>query len=210
MNGAVLDELRIAGEPAAWEALGFTLEGESLTVGATRLELVGRGSGDGIRSWSLRDLRATDLDGLPTERSSAPAPAPATHANGARALDHVVVLTPDLDRTVVKLQDAGLSLRRRLEPPDAPRALRMAFLRAGEAIVEVVEVVEGDDGAPEDAPAVFWGLVIVVEDLDAAGRLAGDRLGAPRNAVQPGRRIATVTPEAQLSVAVALMTPGRR
>lgn len=207
MNGAVLDELRIGGDPAAWAALGFTLEGDSLTVGATRLRLAGRNDGGGIRSWSLRDLRATDLDELPTERSSAPPPAPVRHANGAIALDHVVVLTPDLDRTVAKLQDAGLSLRRRVEPPDAPRALRMAFLRVGEAIVEVVE---RDGDAPRDAPAVFWGLVIAVEDLDAAARLAGDRLGEPRAAEQPGRRIATVTPEADLGVAVALMTPARR
>lgn len=206
MNGAVLDELRIGGDPAAWEALGFTLEGDSLTVGATRLRLAGRNDGGGIRSWSLRDLRATDLDGLPTERSSAPPPAPVRHASGAIALDHVVVLTPDLDRTVAKLQDAGLSLRRRVEPPGAPRALRMAFLRVGEAIVEVIE---RDGGATGDA-AVFWGLVILVEDLDAAARLAGDRLGEPHDAVQPGRRIATVTREADLGVAVALMTPARR
>ncbi len=207
MNGPALDELRIADEPGAWEALGFTLDGEGLTVGTTRLTLVGRAGGEGICSWSLRGLDATDLDGLPTERSTATAPIPAAHANGASAVDHVVVFTPDLDRAVAALEAAGLPLRRRIEPPEAPRPVRMAFLRVGEAVLEVVERADAPD---RGAPAAFWGLVIVVEDLDAAARLAGERLGAPRDAVQPGRRIATVAPEAGLSTEVALMTPGRR
>jgi hypothetical protein len=206
MNGPTLDELRIADEPGAWEALGFTLSDDRLTVGATRIRLLGRGGGEGICRWLLRDVDTTELDGLPTDRSTAPAPAPQAHANRAIAVDHVVVLTPDLDRTVAALQAVGLPLRRRLEPPDAPRPLRMAFLRAGEAVVEVVERA---DGAQRDVPAAFWGLVIVVEDLDTVARQAGDRLGAPRDAVQPGRRIATVRPEAGLSAAVAFMTPGR-
>jgi hypothetical protein len=51
------------------------------------------------------------------------------------------------------------------------------------------------------------GLVISVADLDDAAARLGPWLGAPRDAVQPGRRIATVAPEAGLSVALALMTP---
>jgi hypothetical protein len=43
-----------------------------------------------------------------------------------------------------------------------------------------------------------------VPDLDA---LAGPLLSAARDAVQPGRKIATVRRQAGLSVAVALMSP---
>jgi hypothetical protein len=99
------------------------------------------------------------------------------------------------DRTVAALQDAGLDLRRRDE--------RMAFLRLGAYILEVVE--RGDD------PARFWGLVVVVEDPAAV-----PGAGPAKNAVQPGpplgsklpglapsRRIATVN---GLGTALAVMS----
>ncbi|HEY8865706.1 MAG TPA: hypothetical protein VIM22_02145, partial [Solirubrobacteraceae bacterium] len=72
-----------------------------------------------------------------------------------------------------------------------------------EPILEVVGPV-GDDAS---APATFWGLVVVVGDLDAAVATLGDRVGTPRQAVQPGRRIATLRGEAGLGVPVAFMTP---
>jgi hypothetical protein len=62
-------------------------------------------------------------------------------------------------------------------------------------------------GGDADAPAAFWGLVVVVEDLDRAVAAAGGAVGEPRDAVQPGRRIATVGRDAELGLAVALMTP---
>ena len=97
--------------------------------------------------------------------------------------DHVVVLTGSLERTVGALQAAGLDLRR--------TAGTMAFLRLGSYILEVVE--RGGD------PARFWGLVVVVPD---PGAVPG--AGPVKDAVQPGRRIATV---AGLGAALALMSP---
>ena len=44
--------------------------------------------------------------------------------------------------------------------------------------------------------------------MDAAAAALGDLLGSPRDAVQPGRRIATLRPEAGLGPAIAFMTPG--
>lgn len=56
-------------------------------------------------------------------------------------------------------------------------------------------------------PARFWGLVLIVDDLDAAHELLGaDRISAPKDAVQPGRRIATIRTEVGLGMPVALMT----
>jgi hypothetical protein len=78
----------------------------------------------------------------------------------------------------------------------------MGFRRLGPAILELVEAV---DGAP--APARFWGLVVVVEDLDALAEQLGEHLGSIRRAVQPGRRIATLRESAGLGEAVAFMGP---
>jgi len=76
-------------------------------------------------------------------------------------------------------------------------------LGGGGLIVEVVERA----GLPE-GPASFWGFVLNVEDLDAAAALIGpDGIGEVKDAVQPGRRIATVRAELGLGLPVALMTP---
>jgi hypothetical protein len=112
------------------------------------------------------------------------------------AIDHVVACTDDLDRTTRSLEVAGLPLRRVRRPPEAPAP--QAFLPAGTLVVEVVQT-----GA---APS-WWGLVVSVDDLDAAAQRLDGLVGTPRDAVQPGRRIATVRPEAGLSTALALMTP---
>jgi hypothetical protein len=47
-----------------------------------------------------------------------------------------------------------------------------------------------------------------VPDIAATAAALGHLLGAPRDAVQPGRRIATLRREAGLGPAVAFMTPG--
>ena len=120
------------------------------------------------------------------------------HPNGALAVDHVVAFTDDLDRTSAALERAGAPLRRRAEPrPGTP----MAFHRLGPLVLEVV--------GGSERPAL-WGLVVVVADLDACARELGPLLGDVRAAVQPGRRIATVRPEAGVPVALALMTPQPR
>jgi hypothetical protein len=151
----------------------------------------------------VRGLPDGDLDGLITLGSDAPVrePAPASaHPLGARAVDHVVVATPDLERTFAALERAGLERRRVREA--GPNA-RQGFYVVGDAVLEVVGPREPDG----DGPASFWGLVLVVDDLDAAAERLGPLLGTPRDAVQPGRRIATVRREAGLGTAVALMTP---
>ncbi len=192
-----LRALEIGDAPEAWAALRFAVRDGACRIGGVSLELTG--AGGGIRGWTLAGADGRPaLDGLPTRWSDA-APAPAAlagHPNGAASLDHVVVLTGDLDRTTAAFGAVGAEVRRIREPPEAPA--RQAFLRLGEVIAEVVE-------AGEDPPR-FWGLVVVVADLEAAAARLGDALGSIRPAVQPGRRIATVRREAGLGVALALMS----
>ena len=200
-----LDELTIADPPEAWREIGFAVAGDgTLAIGATRVRLVGAEGERGIVSWSLRELASTELDGLATARSQAPPPEQATHPNGALAIDHVVVSTPDYERTRSALKGAGLDLRRERTLDRGSGPLRMGFFRVGEGIVELVEHPDAPDRA---APASFWGLVVVVEDLEAAAALLGTRLGEAHDAVQPGRRIATLHPSAGVSPALALMSP---
>ena len=58
-----------------------------------------------------------------------------------------------------------------------------------------------------DGPARLWGLAFLVEDLEQTASALGELLGTRRDAVQPGRKIATLRPEAGLGPAIAFMTP---
>lgn len=203
-----LDELTVADTAAAWQACGFVVEGDVCTVGATRVRLAPDG-GKGLTGWSLRGLGSDELDGLVTVRSdrSPPTERP-LHPNGVTALDHVVAISSDLDRTVTALCEAGLDLRRIREEPTPAGAPRQAFFRLGEPILEVVQApAEAIERTGGDRPAFFWGLAFVAPDLDATVASLGDRVSEVRDAVQPGRRIATLRRSAGLSLPVALITP---
>lgn len=205
-----LDELTVADGPEAWRACGFEVEGDVCVVGDVRIRLAGNDAGQGLAGWSLRGIGRGDLDGLTTTRSDGPPPdaAPA-HPNGVTAIDHVVAISPDLDRTVAALEGAGLDLRRVREEPTPAGAPRQAFFRLGAVILEVVqeppEAIERG-GGPE-RPAFFWGLAFINDDLEATVAGLGDRVSEIRPAIQPGRRIATLRRSAGLSVPVALMSP---
>lgn len=204
-----LEALTVADGPATWRECGFVVDGGECAVGEARIRLAGRDAGNGLVGWSLRDLASTELDGLATTRSERPPPrdAPA-HPNGVTALDHVVAISSDLDRSVAALGAAGLDLRRIREEPTPAGAPRQAFFRLGEPILEVVqappEAIERGGG---DRPAFFWGLAFVAPDLDASVAYLGERSSEARDAVQPGRRIATLRRSAGLSLPVALITP---
>jgi hypothetical protein len=201
--------LTLAADAPAWAAAGFAPDGDLLEVGSVRLRLAGAGAGRGILGWSVRGLAATELDGMPTEHSEAPPARGGRQPNGVVAVDHVVALTPDLGRTMRVLREAGLDFRRLREEPTPAGGGHQAFFRMGELILEVVGEPPGSAVADQpDGPARLWGLSFLVEDLDATAEHLGPLLGEPRDAVQRGRRIATLRREAGLGVAVALMSPG--
>jgi catechol 2,3-dioxygenase-like lactoylglutathione lyase family enzyme len=191
-----IDALEIAAEPTAWSAAGFDVGGGECRVSRVTLRLAGKGSRRGILGWTLGDDASPD--------AAAPQP------NGVVQIDHVVMLTPDLDRTVAELEAQGFDLRRRRDAPTPGGSTRQAFFRAGEPILEVVLAPEGSSVARDPAgPARPWGLAFGVDDLERTARSLGALLGTPRDAVQPGRRIATLRDEAGLGPAIAFMSPGR-
>jgi hypothetical protein len=163
----------------------------------------------GIRGWTLRDLAATELDGLPTTASEQPprGPAPA-HPNGVVAIDHVVAASPSLERSIPALQRAGLDVRRIRDEPTPAGAPRQAFFRLGAEILELIQEPEDSiqRAGGQEHPARFWGLAVRVADLDRTVQLLGSHVSEVRPAVQPGRRIATLRRSAGLTVPLALMS----
>lgn len=204
-----IDEITIGDEPAGWAELGFRVEGDICEMAGVRLRLAGRAAGEGIIGWSLRELAGEDLDGLPTKSSASPARAPApAHPNGVLEIDHIVAISPDFPRSVARIESAGLDLRRVREEPTPAGAPRQAFFRLGREILELVqepeEVVERQGGSGR--PVRFWGLALLVEDLDRTVGLLAPHAPAARDAVQPGRRISTLRRSAGLGIPIALMS----
>ncbi|MDQ2677030.1 MAG: VOC family protein [Actinomycetota bacterium] len=193
--------LTVGGDAATWRRLGFDAgEDGGLMLGPVRLELSVAAKRGTIASWTLEgtDIPAS-IDGLATRAGQRHEPGP-NHPNGAAAIDHIVVLTPSLDRTTAAFGKVGVE-RRRVR--DAGGGVRQGFFLVADVLVEVVE----GTGLGAEEPARFWGITAVVSDIDSAAELLGDSLGSVKAAVQPGRRIATVRPEAVGGLPLALITP---
>jgi hypothetical protein len=192
-----LAALALADPAERWEALGFAVSDGQLQLGDVTVTL--GVDGRGIVGWAIRGFDETpDIDGLPIAPIPPPS-MPVSHPNGATGIDHVVVVTPDFDRTAEALRTANLPLKRIREPPGE---FRQGFRRLGPAILELVEATTAPPG-----PARFWGLVVIVEDLEALKRRLTDRLGDIKPAVQPGRHIATLRSHAELGQKLAFMDP---
>ena len=209
-----VEELQVADTAEVWERAGFAVADGVCRVGRLRIRLLGPEAGRGIVGWTLAGLpsgvQVREVDGIPTAvapRDAAP-PAPSTHPNGVTHLDHVVLMTPDLPRTVAALGELGLAPRRERDGELGGVVMRQVFFRLGDVIVEVVGPPEPAEGPEADRPARLWGLTHVADDLVAAVDLLGELAGMPKDAVQPGRRITTLrTRELGMSVRTALITP---
>jgi hypothetical protein len=215
---AELAGLTIADAREHWERLGFSVAEERMLIGGIEVTL-GAG-GRGITGWTLRHVAdGVALDGLRTEVTAALPCAPGpSHPNGAIAIDQVVIATPDFDRTAAALDAANMPLRRVLQDDagaarsgeagrrasgrPAAGGFRQGFRRLGPAILELVEAPAAPPG-----PARFWGLVVIVPDLGALRRRLAPHVSEIRDAVQPGRHIASLHRDAGLSVRVAFIDP---
>lgn len=203
-------EIVVGDDPQAWRSIGFAVDDDGLCrVGGTRIVLAGATDerDRGILGWTLAGVRVPDggLDGLPTvaapppEESAAAGASPPRHRNGVVQIDHVVAFTADLDRTTAAIEAAGVAARRTRA---AGRGRLQRFFRLGEVVLELV----GPEEPAGERPAAFWGLAFTVADIDATAAELGNRVGAPKPAVQPGRRIATLRKDDTVSVPIAFMS----
>jgi hypothetical protein len=191
-----IDEFEVADPTEAWTRAGFSVGSDSVCrIGGVGIRLVGRDRGAGIVGWSLRGLppdgSVHDVDGITTARSgevSEVSAAPALHPNGVIAVDHVVLLSPDLGRTVESLAAVGVDPRRERDGELGGRPIRQIFFRLGEVIVEVV----GSPVTAGEGPSSLWGMTYVVTDIDATASFFGECTAPVKDAVQPGRRITTL------------------
>ena len=202
-------EFVLGGSDLAWSAVGFAVDNSrTVHIGGIRYRFDAGSATTGITSWVLAEAEAclaTSIDGLATSHTGAPDASglPMTHPNGVIGVDHVVVYTPDLERTCSAITAVTAAPLKRIREVGA---LRQGFHRLGELIVEVVTF---PDIAPGDA--AFWGLALNVSDIDSMFDTYGPSvLSPPKDAVQQGRRISSFRESVGLGLPVALMTSPQR
>lgn len=206
-----LETVVVGDTPDAWRAAGFDVDGHGhLVLGSTTIAL--SGSGAGFEAWRIQSVEH-DVDGVRTAGEIEGAGAGdelsgsgRDHPNGICRIDHVVVRTGDHDRTVEALTAAGLDERDQRATEAYGSPMRQSFFWAGDAIIEVVGPGHGE--ATTDEPASIFGLALASDDLDATAAFLGELLATPKDAVQPGRRIAGLRgAQVGISVPVAVMSP---
>jgi hypothetical protein len=172
-------ELAVADPCERWASLGFAVVDGGVSLGGVRVRLGVPGAG--IVAWTLGgEVAPGGIDGLVTcvDRGGVD-PRADVHPNRAVGVDHVVVVSPDFDRTAAALAEAGLELRRIRDAG----GLRQGFRRLGPAILEVVEARDAPAG-----PAAFWGLVVTVVRIRVHATASVSGPGQSRSSLSCARR----------------------
>ena len=197
---ARITQLTVGGSPTAWSTLGFSFDGDRCVFGDVVVH-VDRCFEPGFVSWTLGHAATSESpDGLETRfDDDVVAPNSGSSMIDVVGIDHVVVMTNDLQRTTSAISRVtGEPLKRVREAGDG---IRQGFHRLGSVVVEVVE-------SARVTQTHLWGFVLTVGNLDdVVAHMGPDVIGSPRDAVQPGRRIATIRSSVGLGVPVALITP---
>ena len=196
---APLVQLVVGGPTEPWQALGLPVvpagDGSALLTSNCPVIWPGGATPPGSIMLAVDPASDSVCDGLAL---ASPVTSVRPDPASSLSVDHLVINTDDLERTCGEVERVtGYPLKR---VRDAG-AFRQGFHRLGPGGL-IIEVVDRPGATSPDC----WGFVITVDDLDAVVESAGGLIGAPRDAVQPGRRIATVAAEANLGVAVAFMS----
>ena len=202
--------LTVSDSASVWAELGFAVRDGCTRIGNTTIRF--DGNGNGITGWALEGTPAgTDIAGILTDPVGPAAPV-LVHPNGVYAIDHLVLMTPNVDRTVSELAIHSMECRRRRVGRSYGKPIQQAFFWLGQGgdhgtILEVVGPPEPD---PIGGSASFFGICLTVSSLDETAKVLGALLKPPVDAVQAGRQIATVSSRSGSAVAIALMSPHLR
>jgi hypothetical protein len=206
MSSARIGELVIGGSRANWALVGINFSHAGVfAIGDIALR-IDETLPPGMHSWSLSNIDSAivSIDGIPTTRNIGTGRIEHSDTRGfvlaPLGIDHVVVNTPELERTSDALHQATGAELKRIR--DAGNGVRQGFHRLGDVIIEIVS-------APSMPASVasLWGFVLNVADLnEVAAYLGPDVLSPPKPAVQKNRLIATFRGAVGLGVPVALMS----
>jgi catechol 2,3-dioxygenase-like lactoylglutathione lyase family enzyme len=206
MSLARICELVVGGSRANWALVGINFSHDGVfAIGEIALR-IDESLPSGMHSWVLSNIDSTinSIDGIATSVIAVKGRYKQNEENGfvltPLGIDHIVVNTPDLERTSHAFQEATGAELKRIR--DAGNSVRQGFHRLGDVIIEIVSAPSMPAGN-----ATLWGFVLNVADVHEVARYLGpDVLSPPKPAVQKNRLIATFRGAVGLGVPVALMS----
>ena len=206
MSSARISELVIGGSRANWAQVGINFSQDGVFAIGELVLRIDESLSPGLHSWAFCNIDSTvsSIDGIPTTEVLVNTRSAEIDSREfvlqPLGIDHVVVNTPDLERTSRALYEATGAELKRIR--DAGNGMRQGFHRLGDVIVEIVSAPSIPAGS-----ASLWGFVLNVADVnEVAAYLGPDVLSPPKPAVQKNRLIATFRGAVGLGVPVALMS----
>jgi hypothetical protein len=206
MSSARISELVIGGSRANWAQVGINFSQDGVFAIGELVLRIDESLSPGLHSWAFCNIDSTvsSIDGIPTTEVLVNTRSAEIDSREfvlqSLGIDHVVVNTPDLERTSRALHEATGAELKRIR--DAGNGMRQGFHRLGDVIVEIVSAPSISAGN-----ATLWGFVLNVADVnEVAAYLGPDVLSPPKPAVQKNRLIATFRGAVGLGVPVALMS----
>jgi hypothetical protein len=206
MSSARIGELVIGGSRANWAQVGINFSQAGVFAMGEIALRIDEALPPGMHSWTLTNIDSArvSIDGIPTTEAVVNSRPAETEARefvlAPLGIDHVVVNTPDLERTSRALHEATGAELKRIR--NAGNGVRQGFHRLGDVIIEIVSAPSMAEGN-----ASLWGFVLNVADVHVvAAYLGPDVLSPPKPAVQKNRLIATFRGAVGLGVPVALMS----
>ncbi len=202
-------EINLSEDVLPWERIGFDIvtenSAQSILIGKTKLCFEKIDGVEGIASVHVEGIK-TNVDSLkfnPATISTSQIEAP-LHPNRIERIDHLVVTTPDSDKTTKALVEAGIALSGIRIFGNSPNQTRQSFFWLGDVILELV----GPHQVAKAGSPLFWGLALVSSDIKETVNYLGDLCTPLKDAIQPGRQISTVkTGDLSIGVSIAIMSP---
>jgi len=203
-NTPLLTKLLLPGESSEWEKIGFAPRDGSFQVGQVTCAI-----GTTEPSWAfdiggvgpdrLSGILTEEFAARPSNGGSLPQP------NGAFKIDHVVVVSDQPSQTKAAFEEFGLVAKGARSVGSGNSERTQCFFWSGELLIELVgPAVEQQGGSP---CARIWGVTFVVAEFAALLALGDGLVSGPRDAVQAGRQIATVTRQQEVGIELAFISP---
>lgn len=205
-DGAISDRIRAVLDERGEGIASLAFEVDDIAAAHRRLGRVGLqpediadgasrdvGSGATI-SWKRTRTAIDATNGIRMfflQRDQRLAASPKNEDSPVESLDHVVIATPDPERSAA-LYGARLGLSMALDRTNPDWGTRLMFFHCGGTVLEVSHRLKEGRG---EGPDSIWGLAWRVVDADAArARLATSGLDVPevRQGRKPGSRVFTV------------------
>jgi hypothetical protein len=205
-----INEITVADHPDAWQAAGFTVEDDRVTIGRSFvIRLTGRtenGPQSGVVSWTVGiEGRSDDAwlspGGLDLRVAAPAAPAPGEpHDNGVLTCMKAVILTSDTQTSIDRLKREVSEFG---EPPingHDPKGIHYAIWPLDDTEVGL-EVVSLDPEQGDDAMAAIF---LVVDNLKATIKCIGENDVTPVE-VYGGRNMVRIKPRIGVTPGICLI-----